>query len=96
MAEHRTTEERRAYAVARSIEQTRRELAPLRCEIADRLDEIGWRRARAAVQRALGRPVQRRGLWLLGKRDTRRVLEALRSTPRQPSLFTRDEKEVAP
>jgi hypothetical protein len=84
-----TAEQRRAYAIARSIERTRAELAPVRAEIAGRIKQMGWRRTRPLVVAALGRPVQRKRLWTLGKVETRRVLDALTSGPIQPSLWDR-------
>jgi hypothetical protein len=68
-----TAGERRAYAIARAMERTRAELAPVRGEIAGHVKQMGWRRARPLVVAALGRPVQRKALWTLGKVDTRRV-----------------------
>ncbi|MGH9293783.1 MAG: hypothetical protein ACRD0B_00490 [Acidimicrobiales bacterium] len=87
-----SAEERRTYAVARSMERTRAELAPVRQQISDLIDEIGWRSARPVVQRAVGRPIERRGIWLLGKRETHRALEALRSPALgQLSFFDHDD-----
>jgi hypothetical protein len=64
------------------------ELAPVRAEIADLMDAMSWHRARPIVRAALGRPVRKDGVWRLGKRDTLRVLEALREGPKgQASLF---------
>jgi hypothetical protein len=77
------------------MERTRAELAPVRAEIANRIEVLGWRRAKPIVRLALGRPVQRRGLWTLGKRDATRVLAALRAGPRQRSLFDDDGPEAA-
>jgi hypothetical protein len=88
-------EHRRAYAIARTMERARAELAPGRAEIAALVDALGWRRARPAVWQALGRPVQRRGLWSLGKKDTARVLAALRAVPRQQSFWDRNDGSEA-
>jgi hypothetical protein len=88
-----TPEQRRNYAITRAMERRRAELRPSREEIAELIDQIGWRRARPLVRAALGRPAQRAGLWRLGKRDTHRVLVALRERPEQRgqlSLFERD------
>jgi hypothetical protein len=86
----RTPEARQAYAVARSMERRRADLAPTRAEIAELIDRVGWRRARPLIHEALGRPVRRAGLWQLGKRDANRVLAALREGPKgQQSLFDR-------
>jgi hypothetical protein len=93
MIPRRTLKERRNYAIARAMQQRRAELRPAREEIAELIDQIGWRRARPLVRAALGRPVQRAGLWRLGKRDTHRVLIALRERPDEKGqlcLFERD------
>jgi hypothetical protein len=82
-----TGEQRRAYSIARAMARTRIGLAPPRQEISDRIDAVGWRRVRPVIWRAMGPPVQRQGLWSLGKRDTAKVLAALRSMPRQRSLW---------
>jgi hypothetical protein len=86
-----SAEQRRAYAVSRAVERRRRELAPLRLEISERIDGLGWRRAKPMVQAAVGRPLQRRGLWGLTRKDTLRVLAALRARPGQWSLFDHDD-----
>jgi hypothetical protein len=84
----RTSEERQSYAIARARQRRRVELGPVREEIAGLIDDMGWRRARPIIHAALGRPVQRPGLWRLGKRETARVLDALREGPRgQGRLF---------
>lgn len=80
-------EGRQLYAITRSMERQREELAPVRAEIVALIDEMGWRRAMHLAQAALGRPVQRQGLWSLGKRDTATVLEALRNPEGQLALF---------
>ncbi len=83
----RSAEDRRLYAITRSMERQREELAPVRAEMAALIDEMGWRRAMHLTQAALGRPVKRQGLWALGKRDTAKVLEALRNPKGQLALF---------
>jgi hypothetical protein len=85
--------DRRNYAIARQMHRSIEELKPLRQEISDRIDQVGWRAARPVIRGSLGRPVQRRGLWTLGKRDTSAVLAALSGMSRQASLF---EHEGAP
>jgi hypothetical protein len=84
-----TAERRQAYAIARSRERTRAELAPARAKIDRLIKQLGWRRARPLVVAALGWPVQRKGLWALGRIETRRVLDALTRGPAQPSLWDR-------
>jgi hypothetical protein len=82
-----SVEQRRSYAIARSIERTRAELVPTRTEMAEHIESLGWRRPKPIIWAALGRPVQRQGLWTLGKRDTIKVLSALRARPGQRTLF---------
>jgi hypothetical protein len=86
-----SAEQSRAYAISRAVERRRRELAPARLEISQRADALGWRRAKPIVHAAVGRPVHRRGLWSLSKKDTLRVLTALRARPGQWSLFDHDD-----
>lgn len=83
-----TAEQRRTYAITKNMQRRREELRPVLVEIADRIDTMGWRRARPLIRAALARRVQRAGLWRLNKRDTYKVLEALREGPRgQLCLF---------
>jgi len=91
-----SNEQRRTYAIARAMERTRAELAPVRREISERIDEVGWRKARIVVRRTLGRPIDRQGLWLLGKRETNALLAALRSMPRQSTLWGNPDTPIDP
>jgi hypothetical protein len=84
-----TPAERRAYAIAKARARTDAELGPTRAELAVLVGSLGWRQVCPLVETALGRPVARRRLFTLGKRDTARVLAALRAVSRQSRLWDR-------
>lgn len=67
-------------AIARAQAARERELAPLRQQVATAIASAGWRRARPAVEGALGVPVptRRRIPWArIGKRAAAAILGAL-------------------
>jgi hypothetical protein len=85
-----TALERRAHAIARSRERRAAELAPLRAEVARRVSEVGWERARPVVEAAMA-PVRVSGprvVWRqrVGRRTRTRVLAALGALPVQGRL----------
>lgn len=85
-----TALERRAHAIARSRERRAAELAPLRAEVARRVEEVGWRQARPVVEAVMAplRVTGPRGAWRhrVGKRTGARLLAGLRALPVQERL----------
>lgn len=68
--------------VVRSKEERRQALLPLRTEIAEAAQALGWRRARPIIERYIGVPAPSvHGAWWsrVGKRNGAQLLEALRS-----------------
>lgn len=73
-----TPVQRRAISSGR--DRRRADLEPLRAEVAERIGEVGWARARPVVEAVLGRevPAQRGAWWSeVGARSGRAILDGL-------------------
>ena len=79
---------RQRAAIARGRERRRVELLPLRTEVAEAIEAVGWRRARPVVESVLGTvPVTGpHGAWWgkVGKRAGAAILAGLAALPAQP------------
>jgi len=99
----RTAEDRRVHAIAVATQKRREELAPLRLEVAEAIDVVGWRRAKPVIKGVLGTvPVTglHGGWWSkVGKRSGAAILEGLAGLsssggPTQPSLFDGEQGQI--
>ena len=77
--------ERRRYAIKKAGERRAEELAPLVAEVDALVAEVGWSRARPAVEEAMApvRVTGPRGAWRrrVGKRNGARLLAGLSGIP---------------
>jgi hypothetical protein len=81
----------RDRAIAASRARRAAELAPLRAEVVQAIDRVGWRRARPVVAQVLGvRPSGLHGGWWakVGKRSGARLLLALSLVEPEPCQLT--------